>query len=65
MMTQSEHIALKGSVLTEQEKKSFGWDMSSFARRMEERLRKIRGEENGDDSFLARHHYYKNSNSIA
>lgn len=63
MTLHSEHIGQHGTILTEQEKKSLGWDMRSFARRMNERLRKVRGEDE-NDSFLARHNYYKKSNSI-
>lgn len=52
--------------LSEQEKARFGWDIASFTRRMNDRLRKVRGEDTENtDTFLVRHHYYKSSHSIA
>ncbi len=45
-------------LLTDEEKKSRGFDTASFAKRMQERLAKVRGlSDNGTDDFLRRHHY--------
>ncbi len=45
-------------LLSEDQKKAFGLDMPSFVKRMNLRLKKIRGDENEDDKmFLSRFHY--------
>lgn len=66
MAERIKDIQKTSGVLSEQEKARFGLDIASFARRMSERLRKVRGE-NADntDTFLVRHHYYQKANSIA
>ena len=61
-----QNIHETDGVLSEQEKARLGLDIASFARRMNERLRKVRGESTeNNDTFLIRHHYYKKANSIA
>ena len=66
MAEQIKDINQQQGFLSEQEKARFGLDIASFTRRMHERLRKVRGENNDNaDTFLIRHHYYKNANSIA
>lgn len=60
------HTYKTNGCLSEQEKVRYGLDIASFSRRMDERLRKVRGENTeSSDTFLVRHHYYKKANSIA
>lgn len=52
--------------LSDPEKKALGIDMSSFMKRMQARLNRIRGcEDNSTETFLMRHNYQASSRNLA
>ena len=53
-------------MLSATEMSELGWEIPSikqFTKNMENRLKKVRGEEDNRDSFLIRHNYESGSNS--
>ncbi|MBE6467564.1 MAG: hypothetical protein E7004_03115 [Alphaproteobacteria bacterium] len=53
-------------MLSAEEISKRGWkipSISQFSKNMEDRLKKVRGEEDNSKSFLLRHNYKSNTNS--